>query len=699
MVLIMLSPDQPIKNSQDDVLKRKPLAKKVADLISGFKGKDGYSESFVVGIEGPWGSGKTSFMNIVSEFLLEDKNIVLTPFNPWNFTGQNELIQDFFDSVTESLKKVSTNEDLIKSLLSYTKKLKSVEIDFAPSFSLFGFFSFNLGSIKKFGGEKPLTEIRKDIEDNLKKLNKKIVVVIDDIDRLDRRETLLVLKLVKMTANFPNVVFVLLYDRDRVSKRINEDGCPGEEYLKKIVQVTLTLPQPEERDLLSILYADLDKSIESVYGEVKLDDVEEQRWAKIIQAGYGKLFKTVRDIKRYISSLRLNWSIVGKDDVNKVDFLAIEAIRVFAPVFYNEMADNQDFFSGKNYWLTSSYGQQNKQIREQKYKEMLELISDKKLRDRIDGITRELFPQIDFSNTHHGDSEFIKWNVQKRVCSSDKFGFYFQLGVPTGAISDIEITALLNNLAKNESIKDAFEYFKKEKKIRQVLRMLVENIVEKKLDETQLKNLVESIWENESLINDTREAVFDFDDVETLSSRILYQGLLHIVPENNREDFLLNLIKTNKGFVYPIKFVAMCEQAIREEKRDFVVKGTNLDEMKKIALEKIETANKQGSLLQSSDLVLLLYRWKDWGGIEKVKNFINPLLENRDGFFSFLKGFKGLVLSSNGNYYQISKKAIYELYGDEKGFEAIKDKYFALTDLTADEKSLVEIYNHKSRWD
>jgi predicted KAP-like P-loop ATPase len=102
-----------------------------------------------------------------------------------------------------------------------------------PEVSFLG-IKLGLGQVHKFGGARTLEEDRKSIDEQLRKLDKRIVITIDDTDRLDVEETKLVFKLVKMTANFPNTVFILAYDRAKVAKKIEEEGLPGEEYLKKI---------------------------------------------------------------------------------------------------------------------------------------------------------------------------------------------------------------------------------------------------------------------------------------------------------------------------------------------------------------------------------------------------------------------------------------------------------------------------------
>lgn len=330
----MIQTDSPIENKSWDKLNRVPLANKVAEAISSAKKKD----SFVIGVESPWGAGKTSFINIVLEELEKDGKYIVVKFNPWNFIDQNQLINDFFLSIMKKIEPF-LEKSTLKNLKSYASKLEKVS--FEPKFKLWG-AEFSLGKLSK--DKKTIQEERDSINKALDKLNKKIVVVIDDIDRLDKEETRLIMKLVKMTANFPNTVFLLAYDRERVAERLSEDGWPGEEYLKKIIQVPFTLPEPDRLVLNRILTDDLNETILNLYGQAELNKADSEYWESIKNANFFELFSTVRDIKRYISSLSLNWSIIGVHEINPIDFIVIEAIKLFAPVFYSSILDNRDLF-------------------------------------------------------------------------------------------------------------------------------------------------------------------------------------------------------------------------------------------------------------------------------------------------------------------------------------------------------------------
>ena len=162
----MIIADYPIESEGEDKLRRTPLAKKVAELIASFKGR----ESFVIGIEGVWGAGKTSFVNLILKELKSDQNLVFINFNPWNFSGQNELITDFFSSLIVKITPFVADKDRLKKVKSIVSKLtKKSEVAFSPEIAVLGGL-VNLKAADLFklkGDEKTLEEERKDINELL----------------------------------------------------------------------------------------------------------------------------------------------------------------------------------------------------------------------------------------------------------------------------------------------------------------------------------------------------------------------------------------------------------------------------------------------------------------------------------------------------------------------------------------------------
>lgn len=684
----MILPDYPIEKESQDQLKRFPLATKIAGMISAFDGK----ESFVIGVEGKWGAGKTSFINLVLSELNKDSVVYFT-FNPWNFSDETSLLRDFFIKFSEAVEKI-TGKNTGKRMKEYAGKLS--EVDLGISYQGFSFNPLKL--LKFWSPDTSLEAIRKELDGALAGIPKKIVVVIDDIDRLDRKETKLILKLVKLTADFPKTIFILAYDRARVEDRITEkdNGLEGGEYLKKIIQVSFSLPLPDQQELWNLLFKDLDASIEAIYGKTDFTGKEETRWGEVFRSGFNNLFFTIRDIKRYISSLRLDWSIMGKSDVNKIDFIGIEAVRVFAPRFYDAIPANKGIFVETLEFLARNDAQATT-ARRTRYEELLKtLIPDETVRKSIDGICQELFPQLD----RNGSRSSEEWERDLRICSTDRFNFYFQLGIPYGEISESEIDGVVAALANQETFKKLILQFKEEKRLRKVLSKLLHR--RSALNEAQIKVVLSTLWELEKQINDEREAVFDLDDIDTQVLRIGYHTLKEL-PQEKRKPLLANIIQASTNIYYPLHLIAVVQQDFEKEKAragvSFVTEA-ELKELEQLLVRKIKALVANGSLIRERQLPSVLYRWRDWESPEAVTNYIRGIISTREGLLSFLRSFVGKTLSSSGNYNDLNKESIAGLYPIaevETLVAAVTDD--ELTQITPQEKEAIDLFrNPHRRW-
>ena len=241
-----------------------------------------------------------------------------------------------------------------KQIKNYSSKLLRLgEISVDPTISILGIVNIRIGALWKFrhSDNESLGNQRKEIDKFLEKLPRRLVIVIDDIDRLDGEETRLIFKLVKLVADFPNTIFLLAYDREKVGKRMDEwsirdgDSIEGQEYLKKIVQQPFPLPKPEKDDI----YTELLKAIGNELNRIGFDrkQVSDLHWFNLVSFNEPlmELFSTIRDVKRYVNSLRLDLSILDKEEINPIDFACIEAIRVFAPEVYLAMTNEARVFT------------------------------------------------------------------------------------------------------------------------------------------------------------------------------------------------------------------------------------------------------------------------------------------------------------------------------------------------------------------
>lgn len=632
----MILTDNPIESKDADRLKRQPLAKKVAELVSTYQGK----ESFVIGIEGPWGSGKTSFINLVFKELNISKLIVVR-FNPWNFGGQNELVADFFSTLSEA---IGAESSIGKTKSIFKKYAGKLQVSASPTIKLFGVLEVG-GLLNR--SDEPLESARKAVDKALEKLEKRIVVVIDDIDRLDKTETRLIMKLVKMTANFPNTVFVLAYDRKKVADRLEEEGWPGDEYLKKIIQVSFNLPEPDRNGLNRILFNDLDDTVASIYGETRIEGDEEKRWGELVSAGLPELFKTIRDVKRFVSSLRLNWSIMGKDEISKVDFIAIEALRVTAPTLYSVIAANKSLFTATQ---TIYAGMRDESAaREAEYTALLEK-SPEDTRGLTKAICMVLFPQLNRRSSYGHDWQ-NEWRKAKRICSEERFSFYFQLGIPDGAASETEVNNLV--LEPVDTMAVSIERLSKEGRLRHLLTKLTDRI--EGLDEAGIKRVILALWRFGWEAD--RSGIFDFDDAQTKIFRFTYFSVKKKISADRRDEFLLTVMKESNSLYWTVYISAFLVKEAAKNDPEGCLTVAQAERLKTLALEIIRAAAADGGLL-GPNLAMYLYRLKEWGEPDEAVRYVEQLVSSQSGLLSLLRSFVTKVFSTAGNYKTLDKKSL-----------------------------------------
>ena len=239
--------DEPITAASQDRFRRAPFAARVADTIA----RRGEPSSLVIGIFGPWGDGKTSVLQMMEERLGLYDDCIVVRFNPWHFPSEEQLLRGFFSTLADALgKKLPTLKERAGELLKDYGSLLSF-----ASLTVGGLVQLRPGEATRGLGEAlsnvGLNELKDRIERLLDEGGKRMVIMVDDIDRLDRTETHSIFKLVKLSASFRHTAYVLAFDDEVVAAALGERyGAGGDRagraFLEKIVQVPLHLPPADQ---------------------------------------------------------------------------------------------------------------------------------------------------------------------------------------------------------------------------------------------------------------------------------------------------------------------------------------------------------------------------------------------------------------------------------------------------------------------
>ena len=220
----------------------KNYASVIADKLMATQVKE---QSYSVGVTGEWGVGKTKFLELLKDNLKDKAEIV--EFNPWMCHSPEQVTRDFFNTLIHQLSPKYSR--LSKSIKEYAKYLNGVTV--AP-------FSTLRIKTKIPIGEEDLFTMKKNLSEKFEMLPRPVVIIIDDIDRLEREEVFEVLRLIRNTADLKNTIYLVAYDKEYVTivlkgKKINN----GSSYLEKIFNVEVYLPKVEDSLIWNILKEDI----------------------------------------------------------------------------------------------------------------------------------------------------------------------------------------------------------------------------------------------------------------------------------------------------------------------------------------------------------------------------------------------------------------------------------------------------------
>ncbi len=335
-----------------DRLGRKKFARRVAETIVGFD----LIEPLVVSIEGRWGAGKTSFMNMVIEVLAEDSSDhapLVIKFNPWMVSDAHSLVNAMLNQLASALEltdQAGAAAKAARELTSYSNVFSILK--FVPGAEPFA--SIIQSVVQSAGGAvEKIAELKKQdvikqrhaVEAALKEYPKRIIVVIDDIDRLAPKDVYEIVRAIKAVADFPRITYALLLDPHYVERAIaNVISDAAQGYLDKIIHLRISLPIALWDDLAELFYEQLKLLPEEATKE-HFESIG-QRLTESLHSGLADLLESPRDIKRVFARVRLLEPQV-RAEVHLADLIALCAIAIRAPKVFAEIQEDPASFLGQ----------------------------------------------------------------------------------------------------------------------------------------------------------------------------------------------------------------------------------------------------------------------------------------------------------------------------------------------------------------
>lgn len=342
--------DRALSAGDEDKLGFRDVAARIALSLVDHASDNG----LVIGVEGAWGSGKSSLVYLIEDELRklpDGQRPTVINFRPWLIGNRDALIRSLFSELSNKLDEIALKAGDATSI-SVTKAKEAAQalrkfaqrigkagavVEFAGDISGLkplqwlgrGFAGFGK-SAEGDSVEPQLSDLKAKLIKALELLGHRFIITIDDVDRLEPKEVLEVLRLTRSVADFPNVVYLMCYDSGIISHSIKEAAKveSGRAYLEKIVQLTVMVPQPEPFQLRQWFSDDLHK-----IASVKNAD-ELERLKSVVDFEGGRQLKTPRSVVRALDSIRFFWPALRKAEADLADLVWLQLIKDGNPKLY-----------------------------------------------------------------------------------------------------------------------------------------------------------------------------------------------------------------------------------------------------------------------------------------------------------------------------------------------------------------------------
>lgn len=662
-----------------DLLNREYFVKELSDLIKSYISE----ERFVIGLEGSWGSGKTTFLNSLVDCIDKDEQfIIVDDFEPWLSENKESLLNNLINTI------------LIKSKLEIPKKDIDFFIKSISELVLGKKYFTSIIDILKSHEDDQIKNVVFDINYLIEKSNKKIVFIIDNLDRLRPENIFLVLNIINNVLDFNNLIIILSYDKKEIGKSLESINISSS-YLDKIVQKKIILPLMRPEDMYNIYLKTILKLLNSSNIEHSTNDVK--LFVEILSNNQVGL----REFKRFVNTSILPF-IFNSRKISIIDFLVLEYLRSSNIELYNYIYVNQEYFISSDQGMGMVFRYMDEESMNAKINSVFDNAG---IKQNLEGQLLSLsFPNVKnyidnkkrykniVQNSRH-NPEYIEIQKNKRVSSGKFFNLYF--------------TNMTNNNSEVVDItKDFIGYVKEYYKESQCMDECLEQIL--KLDkELQLEMLINlsyyidefSTEECYFLAKLFLDSYFSFSNYKTFLAldtenrvSIIISLLIENVSMSEFKNLLGNYTKELKSLTMISNVIYWLEHSSNEnnkEKIEFLEEKTeNL--IINVLEGDFDLFNSQSYTRKN---VLQIYRYlQEKGQLKRYKKFLEANL-NEFTYFKILNILVVIQKGDSGFYYSMNEA--FETLIDIDGIKVYQEKVTPKNEKQELLNEVLEVYLNK----
>ncbi|WP_227513542.1 P-loop NTPase fold protein [Acinetobacter venetianus] len=496
--------------------------------------------------------------------------------------------------------------------------------------------------------EKTLDKIRIELKDELLKREEPLLIVLDDLDRLTTQELRMIFQLVKANTDFPNVTFLLLFQKDIVEERLTDKSQQGEEYLEKIIQIPFYTPKLEHSKIEKVLFYRLE-NILNQYLNLNFDS---KRWGNIYHGGLKFYFNNLRNVYRFTSSLAFQFSLFnGKKtfEANPVDLISIECLRIFESEAIKELSNSiKAFTTFKSSSSSSSY-------EKEKFKHQIERVISKVPTERsnqFENVIIELFPTIEWivKNTYYPYEEYNKWFTELRICHPKHFEKYFRLSLTENEFSASDFEEFLELCSDRKMLEEKILDLNSTGILKEFISQF--ESYSDRVPKSSLKEYLYALLDTADKVSDKTSGFMDIFSAQTHIFRLINFCLNRIEDKTERADFIIKYMCHNKG-LSSISKLLNSEERNQSEGKETIFDTSDFNFIKCEFIRNIKniSVTNPDVLLQYNSFLSLMYSWKKWGNNQDILSWFQSITTDYQSTIKILSKFAQTNHSYNSGDY------------------------------------------------
>lgn len=419
--------DEPIDAWEDDLLGRKPLIEIVSiKLLAEMKP--------VVALNGKFGVGKTSLLNLLRRHL-EGKAVVVS-FSTWLPGSDETLVKYLLSDIAAECRK----QYIVPGLRHGSSRLANALAKSVP---------YLHGAVELIRAPTQRDDIE-GLKQALSRLPKRVVVLLDEIDRMQQQEIASLLKMLRGVSALPNLSFVCALDVDKILETANRQKDQDEwEYFEKFFVEVIPISEPEADTLRELGVRGVVRSFERAEWFTSKEEASEVQkkvedlWEKCIAPFCRNLRKVgllANDVHGAAALLRR--------EASPTDLTLVQVLHRFRPSIYELISKNSLTLSGEFSSISKYRGvsdEKKRQLGADLVRSVAELSKDPEEKEAVERILSELFPLY---RGLAGRSNVIPDPARdtpekdKGIRNPAMFDAYFRYDLPSDVFSTVELGKL-----------------------------------------------------------------------------------------------------------------------------------------------------------------------------------------------------------------------------------------------------------------